>query len=309
VLPGRYLAARLAATAPVLLGVTLVVFLAMRLIPGDPAVIFAGDRATGEDIARLRQQLGLDRSLAAQYGLFLAGLARGDLGVSIRTGRPVATELAARLGRTVELAVAAIALTVAAGVPLGIATAVRHRGWIDRAGLLLSLVGIAAPAFVLGVLLQLLFAVRLGWLPTAGAGSAWHLVLPALTLGAFPIANVARLTRVSMLEALGEDYVRTARAKGLAERAVVWRHALRTALIPTVTVVGLQFGYMLGGAVLVEVVFAWPGLGRFLVQSIASRDYPAVQGAALLLAAGYVAVNLAVDLLYAVLDPRIRHGA
>ena len=308
-LPGRYLAARLAAAAPVLLGVTLAVFVAMRLIPGDPAVIFAGERATGEDIARLREQLGLDRGLAVQYGLFLAGLARGDLGVSIRTGRPVAVELGARLGRTVELAVAAIALTVVAGIPLGIATAVRRRTWVDRAGLLLSLVGIAAPAFVLGVLFQLLFAVRLGWLPTAGAGSAWHLVLPALTLGAFPIANVARLTRANLVEALGEDYVRTARAKGLAERAVVWRHALRAALIPTVTVVGLQFGYMLGGAVLVEVVFAWPGLGRFLVQSIASRDYPAVQGAALLLAAGYVAVNLAVDLLYAVLDPRIRHGA
>lgn len=305
---GRYLAARLAAAVPVLLGVTLAIFVAMRLIPGDPAVIFAGDRATGEDIARLRSQLGLDRSLPVQYAIFLASLARGDLGVSIRTARPVAGELGARLGRTLELAAAAIALTVAAGVPLGIASAVRPRSALDRAGLLVSLVGITAPAFVLGVLFQLMFAVRLGWLPTAGAGSVRHLLLPALTLGAFPIANVARLSRAAMLDALGEDFVRTARAKGLAERVVVWRHAWRNALLPAVTVVGLQFGYMLGGAVLVEVVFAWPGLGRFLVQAIASRDYPAVQGTVLLLAAGYVLINLTVDTLYAVLDPRIRHG-
>jgi glutathione transport system permease protein len=309
VFAARYLALRVAATVPVLLGVTLAVFVAMRLIPGDPAVIFAGDRATGEDIARLRSELGLERSLPVQYGIFLASLARGDLGVSIRTARPVAGELGARLGRTLELAVAAIALTVAAGVPLGIASAVRPQSALDRAGLLVSLAGITAPAFVLGVLLQLVFAVRLGWLPTAGAGSPSHLLLPALTLGAFPIANVARLSRATMLDALGEDFVRTARAKGLAEAAVVWRHAWRAALLPTVTVVGLQFGYMLGGAVLVEMVFAWPGLGRFLVQAIASRDYPAVQGTVLLLAAGYVLINLIVDVLYAALDPRIRHGA
>jgi peptide/nickel transport system permease protein len=305
---GRYLAARLLAAVPVLLGITLVVFVAMRLIPGDPAVIFAGERATGEDVERLRGQLGLDRPLPVQYGVFLARLAQGDLGRSIRSGRPVALEIRSRAGYTLALAAAAITVTVAAGVPLGIVAAVRRRTWVDRAGLVASLLGIVAPAFVVGVLLQLLFAVQLGLLPTAGADSAWHLVLPAVALGAFPVANVARLTRAGMLEVLEQDYVRTARAKGLAESAVVWVHALRNAIIPTVTIVGLQLGYMLGGAVLVEVVFAWPGLGRFLVQSIASRDYPAVQGAVLAVTAAYVVINLAVDLLYGVLDPRIRHA-
>jgi peptide/nickel transport system permease protein len=308
VTPARYLAARLLAAVPVLLGITLAVFVAMRLIPGDPAVIFAGERATGEDVARLRGQLGLDRSLPVQYGVFLARLAHGDLGRSIRSGRPVALEIRSRAGYTLALAAAAIMVTVAAGVPLGIVAAVRRHTWMDRVGLAVSLLGIAAPAFVVGVLLQLLFAVRLGLLPTAGADSVWHLVLPAVALGAFPVANVARLTRAGMLEVLEQDYVRTARAKGLGEGAVVWVHALRNALIPTVTIVGLQLGYMLGGAVLVEVVFAWPGLGRFLVQSIASRDYPAVQGAVLAVTASYVVINLVVDLLYGVLDPRIRHA-
>jgi peptide/nickel transport system permease protein len=309
VISPRYLLARLLAAVPVLIGITLVVFVAIRLIPGDPALIFAGDRATQEDIERLRRQLGLDRSVAVQYGIFVTRLGRGDLGQSIRTGRPVALEIRDRLGRSLELALAAIGITLAVGVPAGIVAAVRRGTWWDRASLLLSLVGVIAPAFVLGVLLQLLFAVRLGLLPTAGTGTPWHLLLPALTLGAFPIANVARLTRANMLDVLGEDYVRTARAKGLAERAVVWRHALRNALIPTVTVVGLQFGYMLGGAVLVEVVFAWPGLGRYVIQSIATRDYPAVQGAVLVVAAGYVLINVLVDLAYALLDPRVRHAA
>jgi peptide/nickel transport system permease protein len=305
----RYLAARLTAVVPVLLGITLAVFLAMRLIPGDPAIIFAGDRATPEDIERVRRDLALDRPLAVQYGFFLAGLVRGDLGRSVRTGRPVTDEIQGRLGYTLALGAAAIAVTVGAGVPLGLLAAVRRGSWLDRASLLLSLVGITAPAFVLGVILQLFFAVRLGLVPTAGAGSLWHLVLPALTLGAFPIANVARLTRANMLDVLAHDYVRTARSKGLPERTVVGWHALRNALIPTVTIVGLQFGYMLGGAVLVEVVFAWPGLGRYLVQAIAGRDYPAVQGVILLVTVGYLVINLLVDLTYAVLDPRVRHGA
>jgi peptide/nickel transport system permease protein len=309
VISPRYLLARLLAAVPVLIGITLVVFVAIRLIPGDPALVFAGDRATQEDIEHLRRQLGLDRSLAVQYGIFVTRLSRGDLGQSIRTGRPVALEIRERFGQSLELALAAIGITVAVGVSAGIVAAVRRGTWWDRASLWLSLAGVIAPAFVLGVLLQLLFAVRLGLLPTAGTGTPWHLLLPALTLGAFPIANVARLTRANMLDVLGEDYVRTARAKGLAERAVVWRHALRNALIPTVTVVGLQFGYMLGGAVLVEVVFAWPGLGRYVIQSIATRDYPAVQGAVLVVAAGYVLINVLVDLAYAFLDPRVRHVA
>jgi ABC-type dipeptide/oligopeptide/nickel transport system permease component len=301
-----YLFYRLAATVPVLVGITLVVFVSLRLIPGDPAIIFAGERATQHDIEALRQQLGLDQPVYVQYGLFLANAVHGDLGRSIRSGLPVTEELEQRFPNTVLLAASSIGITVLFGVPLGIASAVRRRSLLDRASLLVSLAGISTPAFVLGVLLQLVFAVRLGLLPSAGIGTPQHLVLPALTLGAFSVANVARMTRVGMLEVLAEDYIRTARGKGLRERAVVIGHALRNALIPTITIVGLQFGYMLGGAVLTEVVFAWPGLGRYLVQSIFSRDYPAVQGAVLLLAGSYVVLNVLVDLLYRALDPRIR---
>lgn len=303
-----YLLQRLTATVPVLLGITLVVFVSLRLIPGDPAIIFAGERATQQDIQALRQRLGLDQPIYAQYAIFLANAAQGDLGRSIRSGLPVTEELGQRFPNTLLLATAALAITVLFGVPLGVASAVRPRSLLDRASLLGALVGISTPAFVLGVLLQLLFAVRLGLLPSAGIGTPQHLVLPALTLGAFSIANVARLTRAGMLDVLAQEYIRTARSKGLREQAVVLGHALRNALIPTVTVVGLQFGYMLGGAVLTEVVFAWPGLGRYLVQAIFSRDYPAVQGAVLLIAAAYVTLNLLVDLLYRALDPRVRLG-
>jgi peptide/nickel transport system permease protein len=308
VLSASYLIQRLAATLPVLFGITLVVFVALRLIPGDPAIIFAGERATQEDIARLRGQLGLDQPIYVQYGVFLRNIVQGDLGRSIRSGTAVTEELGQRFANTLLLAAAAMVVTVGAGVPLGIVAALRPGSVLDRACLLGSLIGISTPAFVAGIVLQLVFSVKLGWLPSAGLGTPSHLVLPAITLGLFPIANVARLTRAGMIEVLEQDFIRTAKGKGLDNRALVFAHALRNALVPTVTVLGLQLGYMLGGAVLTEAVFAWPGLGRYLVQSIFNRDYPAVQGAALVIAAAYVLLNLAVDLTYRMLDPRIRYG-
>jgi len=293
-------------TVPVLLGASVLVFLSIRLIPGDPALIFAGDHATPELIAQTRRELGLDRPLWAQYAVFVRRALGGDLGTSTRTGRPVVDELMPRYRMTLVLAGAAIAFSVAAGVPLGILAAVRRGRAPDKISVAVALLGVSLPTFLLGILLQLALAVRLGWFPVAGAQSWHHLVLPAVSLGAFPVAHITRLLRTSLLDALGEDYTRTARAKGLPESLVVLRHALRPALIPAVTIVGLQFGAMLGASVFAEAVFTWPGVGRYLVQAIAFRDYPVVQGAVLLLAATYVVANLAVDLAYAWLDPRIR---
>lgn len=293
-------------TVPVLLGASVLVFLSIRLIPGDPALIFAGDHATPELIAQTRRELGLDRPLWAQYAVFVRRALGGDLGISTRTGRPVVDELMPRYRMTLVLAGAAIAFSVAAGVPLGILAAVRRGRAPDKISVAVALLGVSLPTFLLGILLQLALAVRLGWFPVAGAQSWHHLVLPAVSLGAFPVAHITRLLRTSLLDALGEDYTRTARAKGLPESLVVLRHALRPALIPAVTIVGLQFGAMLGASVFAEAVFTWPGVGRYLVQAIAFRDYPVVQGAVLLLAATYVVANLAVDLAYAWLDPRIR---
>ncbi|MDQ7859285.1 MAG: ABC transporter permease [Armatimonadota bacterium] len=293
-------------TVPVLLGASVLVFASIRLIPGDPALIFAGDHATPELVAQTRRELGLDRPLWAQYAIFLRRAVMGDLGTSTRTGRPVAGELMHRYRMTLLLAGAAIAFSVTVGVPLGIVAAVRRGRGPDKASVAVALLGVSLPTFLLGVLLQLVLAVRLGWFPVAGAQSWQHLVLPAISLGAFPVAHITRLLRTSLLETLGEDYTRTARAKGLPESAVVLRHALKPALIPAVTIVGLQFGAMLGASVFAEAVFTWPGIGRYLVQAIAFRDYPVVQGAVLLLAATYVTANLAVDLVYAWLDPRTR---
>lgn len=293
-------------TVPVLLGASVLVFLSIRLIPGDPALIFAGDHATPELIAQTRRELGLDRPLWTQYAIFVRRALGGDLGTSTRTGRPVADELMPRYRMTLVLAGAAIAFSAAVGVPLGIVAAVRRGRGPDKLGVAVALLGVSLPTFLLGILLQLALAVRLGWFPVAGAQSWHHLVLPAASLGAFPVAHITRLLRTSLLDSLGEDYTRTARAKGLSESRVVLRHALRPALIPAVTIVGLQFGAMLGASVFAEAVFTWPGVGRYLVQAIAFRDYPVVQGAVLLLAVTYVAANLAVDLAYAWLDPRTR---
>jgi ABC-type dipeptide/oligopeptide/nickel transport system permease component len=290
----------------VLLGVSALVFVSIRLIPGDPALIYAGDQATGELIARIRVDLGLDRPLLAQYAIFLRRAASGDLGTSIRTGQPVTAELGRRYPLTLLLAVAAILFSVAAGLPLGILAAVHRGRWIDTASVVIALLGVSAPTFLVGIVLQLALAVKLGWLPVTGSTTWLHLLLPAVSLGAFPVANITRLLRASLLEVFGEDFVRTARAKGVPETLIVLRHALKPALIPTVTIIGLQFGAMLGASVFAEAVFAWPGVGRYLVQAIGYRDYPVVQGAVLLLALTYVIVNAAVDIAYGRLDPRVR---
>ncbi len=299
-----FLLRRAVRTLTVLLGVSVLAFLSMRTIPGDPALVFAGDQASGEQIARVRRNLGLDKPLIAQYLVFLGGAIRGDLGDSIRTGRPVTTELMRRYPLTLVLAAAAIAFSIVVGLPLGVLAALHRGGWVDKTSMVVALLGVSAPTFLVGVVLQLALAVRLGWLPVTGSTTWRHLLLPALSLGLFPVANIARLLRASLLDVLGEDYIRTARAKGLPGAMVLFRHALKPALIPTVTIVGLQFGAMLGASVFAEAVFAWPGVGRYLVEAIGYRDYPVVQGAVLLLAITYVAANATVDVMYGWLDPR-----
>ena len=290
---------------PVLVGVSLLVFFSMRLIPGDPAAIFAGDQASGEMIEQVRKDLGLDQPIWTQYAIFLRHAVTGDLGLSIRTGQPVLAELMRRYPLTLLLAAAAILFSVTVGLPLGILAAVHRGRWVDTASVVVALLGVSAPTFLVGIMLQLSLAVRLGWFPVTGSGQWLHLLLPAVSLGVFPIANITRLLRASLLEVLGEDYVRTARAKGLPEFVVIVKHAVKPALIPSVTMVGLQFGSMLGASVFAEAVFAWPGLGRYLIQAIGYRDYPVVQGAVLVLALTYVVVNAVVDLLYSWVDPRI----
>lgn len=302
-----YLLSRCLSVVPTLLGVTLLTFALIHLIPGDPARLIAGDDSPPEAVADIRTAHGLDRPLHVQYLVYLWNLARGHLGVSIRSGRPVLEEIAPRFVNTLALAVAAVLLTIAAGIPLGVLAATWRGTGLDRLGMLVALCGIATPVFWLGILFQIVFAVWLQWLPSGGTGGFRYMVLPALTLGAFSMANVARLTRASVLEILGEDFIRTARAKGLSEAAVLFRHALRNALIPTLTFVSLQFGFLLGGAVLTETVFSYSGIGRYLVQSIFFRDYPVVQGVILIIACSYILVNLATDLLYTWVDPRISY--
>ncbi|MGH2403785.1 MAG: ABC transporter permease [bacterium] len=297
---------RVLRTIPVLFGVSVLIFLSIRLIPGDPALLLAGDRATGEMVEQIRVDLGLDRPIPTQYAIFLRRALRGDLGVSIRTGQPVLAELMRRYPLTLLLAAAAMLFSLAVGLPLGILAAVHRGRWIDKTSVIVALLGVSAPTFLVGVVLQLYLAVSLGWLPVTGSASWQHLILPAVSLGVFPVASITRLLRASLVEVLGEDYVRTARAKGLPEALVILRHALKPALIPAVTIVGLQFGSMLGASVFAEAVFAWPGLGRYLVQAIGYRDYPVVQGAVMAMALTYVAANAGVDMLYGWLDPRTR---
>ncbi|MEW5934476.1 MAG: nickel ABC transporter permease [Bacillota bacterium] len=303
----QYAARRLLLLIPILIGVSVVVFLLVHLIPGDPARVLAGQEATREDIEAIRHRLGLDAPLHLQYFRFAAGLAGGDLGESIRTGRPVVEELRVRWPVTIRLTVCALVVMILLGVPAGIISATRPNSVFDNTSMMAALVGVSMPVFWLGLMLMLLFAYYLRLLPTAGSTTWKHFVLPALTLGLSSSAILARLTRSSMLEVMGQDFVRTARAKGLAERVVIYKHALRNALIPVVTVVGLEFGSLLGGAVLTETVFTINGMGRYMVLSIGFRDYPVVQGAVLIFALGFVLVNLVVDLTYAVVDPRIRY--
>ncbi|HEV3345628.1 MAG TPA: ABC transporter permease [Methylomirabilota bacterium] len=297
---------RCLAGVPALLLVTVLVFTVVRLIPGDPARILAGDFATDQAVAELRQRWRLDRPLPVQYAAYVAGLARGDLGRSTATSLPVAGELGERFLRTLLLAGAAILVATLVGVTLGILSATHRASLLDFAATTLALAGVSTPIFWSGLILILLFSVELPWLPAGGTGSFAHLILPAVSLGLFGAGVIARQTRSSMLETLGEDFVRTARAKGLAERIVVYKHALKNALIPVVTVLADQFGRMLGGAILTETVFSWPGMGRYLIEAIAMRDYPVIQGIILVFATSFLVVNLLLDISYALLDPRVQ---
>jgi peptide/nickel transport system permease protein len=313
----RYLARRLLLLVPVLVGVSIVIFGVLHLSPGDPAEIMLGSQATKEDLAQLRESLGLNEPLPVQYVHWLGHVVRGDLGRSIWMKRPVLPEVLGRLGATLLLTGTALLLSTVGGLALGVASAAWPRSLLDRLSAVASLFGASMPSFWLGIVLMVIFALWLGWLPASGMYASYggggvgdllsHLILPAVTLAAASITIIARLTRSTMLETLGQDFVRTARAKGVAESGVLLRHGLKNALIPIVTVVGVQAGYLLGGAVLTETVFAWPGVGTLMVQGILARDFPLVQGCVLVVALAFAVINLAVDLLYAWLDPRIRY--
>jgi len=303
----RYVLVRLLWVVPVVLGVSLIVFSIMKLVPGDVAQVIAGTEGTAEDVELIRHSLGLDRPVYEQYLTFLGNSLRGDFGRSAVTKRPVVEEISSRVGPTAELAVAAFAVSIVVGLIAGVVSATNRYTMWDNLATLIALIGVSMPVFWLGLMLMLLFSVTLGWLPSSGAGTPAQLVLPALALGSASTAIIARQTRSGMLEVMGQDYVRTARAKGLTERVVLVRHALKNALIPTITVAGLQVGYLMGGAVLAETVFARPGLGRLLVDSIARRDIPVVQTTIMLLSVTFVLVNLVVDVLYVKLDPRIQY--
>jgi peptide/nickel transport system permease protein len=309
------IARRLLATIPVMGVVAIAVFALLHATPGDPAVIIAGDYATGEDIARIRAKLGLDQPFLTQVGLWVGRIVRGDLGTSIFSGLPVTTLIGQRVGTTAWLTLFAMLISVGIGVPLGVLAAWRKGAWIDRLVMIFAVSGFSIPTFWLGFILVYVFAISVGWLPVQGyipiTAGFWpflsHLILPALTLSAVYMALIARMTRASMLGVLGEDYIRTAFAKGVAPRGVLIRHALKNASLPVVTIIGIGFALLIGGAVVTESVFALPGLGRLTVDAILRRDYPIIQGIILIFSAAYVVVNLLVDLSYTLLDPRIRY--
>jgi peptide/nickel transport system permease protein/oligopeptide transport system permease protein len=302
-----FLLRRLLLAIPTLAGVLVVVFLLLYVAPGDPVQEMVGERADAETIARLRRELRLDDPVPVQFAHYAGGVLRGDLGTSYITGRPILRDIAERFPKTLLLAATAMALAAVLGITIGVVTARWPGGALDRLSLGAAYLGISFPVYWVGLLLILLFAVTLRWLPPSGYGRAEYLVLPALALGSRSIAFLARVTRSSMLEVLGSDFVRTARAKGLIERTVVVRHALRNALIPVITVLGLDFGYYLTGSILTETIFSWPGLGRYVVNAISRRDLPAIQGSVLFLSVVFVAVNLLTDLAYAKADPRVAY--
>jgi peptide/nickel transport system permease protein len=302
----RYLARRLLLTIPVLLGVATLVFALIHLVPGDPAQTMLGESASPDEVARLRTTLGLDKPLLVQYRGFLAGMAHGDLGTSFRYGTPVTREIRQRVPDTAVLAVCAMVIAVSFAIPLGIIAAMYRGRFADHAAMTVALAGISMPNFWLGPLLAILFAVYLGWLPVAGSGTPAHVVLPSVTLGVALAAILARMTRASLLEELRELYVLAARARGLSRVRAILRHAFRNSLIPIVTIIGLQLGAVLTGTIITETIFAWPGVGRLLIQAINNRDYPLVQGCILFISVTYVAMNLITDLTYGFLDPRIR---
>jgi len=301
-----YLLRRLWQSLLVLFGVSVVVFFILHLT-GDPAALLLPPDATAEDIAKFRTDMGFDDPWVVQYARFLKGAVRGDFGESLRHGEPAMGLVLERLPATFELAGAGLLIALTLAIPAGIVSAVRRNTSVDYVSTVVALLGQAMPTFWLGIMLILVFSVRLNWLPSSGRGSLEHLILPAITLGLFTTARITRLTRSGMLEVLGQDYIRTARAKGVGEPPVVWKHALKNASIPIVTIVGIELGTLLGGSVITETIFAWPGVGRLSVQAIFNRDYPVVQSAVFLLASTFVIVNLLVDVVYTYLDPRIRY--
>jgi peptide/nickel transport system permease protein len=304
----RFILRRLALAVPTLFGVLVVAFLLLYVAPGDPVIAMIGERADSETIARLRQELRLDDPLHVRFGHYIGQVLRGDLGHSYITNRPIAQDIRERFPKTLQLAATAMAFAAFVGIVLGIFSARAPGGWTDRLALGVAYIGVSFPVYWVGLLLILLFAITLHWLPPSGYGGLRFLILPALALGMRSIAFLARVTRSAMLDALNADYVRTARAKGVSERVVTIRHALRNAMIPIITVLGLDFGAYLTGSILTETVFSWPGLGRYVVNAIARRDLPAIQGAVLFLSAVFVLVNLFADLAYAKTDPRVAYS-
>ncbi|MFC5608450.1 glutathione ABC transporter permease GsiC [Variovorax soli] len=304
----QYIIKRLLGLLPTLLIVAVLVFLFVHMLPGDPARLAAGPDAGPETVALVRQELGLDKPLPQQFLNFFGNMLQGDFGTSLRSRRPVATEIADRFMPTLMLTITSMAWAVLFGMTIGIVSAVYRNQWPDRIGMTLAVSGISFPAFALGMLLMQLFSVQLGWLPTVGADSWKHYILPSLTLGAAVAAVMARFTRASFVEVIQEDFVRTARAKGVSEKWVVLKHCLRNALIPVVTMMGLQFGFLLGGSIVVEAVFNWPGLGRLLVEAVDMRDYPVIQTLVLLFSLEFILINLVVDVLYGLINPTIRYS-
>ena len=302
----QYVLKRLLGLAPTLLIVSVLVFLFVHMLPGDPARLAAGVDASPETVELVRQDLGLDKPLPQQFLSFFGNLLQGNFGKSLRTQRPVSTEIADRFMPTLLLTLSSMAWAVVFGMAIGITSAVYRNQWPDRIGMTLAVSGISFPAFALGMLLMQIFSVQLGWLPTIGADSWRHYILPSLTLGAAVAAVMARFTRASFVEVIQEDFVRTARAKGVSEKWVVLKHCLRNALIPVVTMMGLQFGFLLGGSIVVEAVFNWPGLGRLLVDAVEMRDYPVIQTLVLLFSLEFILINLVVDVLYGFINPTIR---
>ncbi len=303
-----FLRRRLLGLISVLFGVITIVFLIIHLVPGDPARIMLGEGALPSDVEALRESLGLNRPLIVQYFDFFAKLFQGDLGRSFNTGQPVLSAIIERFPATLILTAASMFFAIIIAVPIGIITAAKRNTVIDNLGMIFSLIGVSMPAFWLGPILVLIFSVKLGILPVSGSGSIKHLVLPSFSLGFALAAIISRMTRASMIEVLDQDYIRTARAIGVSEKIIFLKHALRNAIIPVVTIVGLQFGALLGGVIIIEIIFSWPGIGQLLIPAIMRRDYPLVQGCILFIAVVYIFVNLIVDIIYAYIDPRIKYS-
>ena len=303
----KYIIRRIIAMIPVVIGITFLVFMIMQLAPGDPVQMILGDNASPEAVEAMRDEMGLNDNVLIQYGRYLVNLAQGDMGTSYVNKRPVADEVFSRVPATFKLAAVAAVVSIVIAIPLGILAAIKQNTLFDHSSMVVSLIGISMPAFWLALMLMLLFSLKLGWLPAQGAKDGWKsYVLPSIAIGFMQMAAIARTTRSSMLETIRQDYIRTARSKGITEREVIFNHSFRNALIPTVTIVGVQLGGLLGGAVLTETVFAWPGLGRLVVQAVNGRDVPVVLGCIVVLSVGFSIVNLVVDLLYGFIDPRVR---